>query len=160
LRHPFTVFTTQTSKIGQKPPPAKLGAPRAATITTMAKLTTDDLLDAFADMTLVEVTDFVRKFENKFGVTASTVTTLLPPQPTEDLDEVEQTEFDVILQDAGAKKVHVIKVVREIANGLTLKDAKYLVDDAPSTVLNKVTKEVAEEARGKLVAAGAAATIE
>jgi large subunit ribosomal protein L7/L12 len=130
----------------------------------MAKLSTDDLLDAFKELTLLELSEFVKKFEETFEVTAAApVAVAAAPgaaaggAPAEAAEE--QSEFDVILEGAGEKKIGVIKVVREIVSGLGLKEAKDLVDSAPKPLLEKVTKEAAEEAKGKLEAAGASVTV-
>jgi len=128
----------------------------------MAKLSTDDLLDAFKELTLLELSEFVKKFEETFEVTAAApVAVAAAPAaagaPAEAAEE--QTEFDVVLEGAGEKKIGVIKVVREIVSGLGLKEAKDLVDSAPKSLLEKVTKEAAEEAKAKLEAAGAAVTV-
>ncbi|WP_137148018.1 50S ribosomal protein L7/L12 [Mycolicibacterium sp. CR10] len=127
----------------------------------MAKLSTDDLLDAFKELTLLELSEFVKKFEETFEVTAAAPVAAAGPAaaaaPAEAAEE--QSEFDVILEGAGEKKIGVIKVVREIVSGLGLKEAKDLVDGAPKPLLEKVTKEAAEEAKGKLEAAGASVTV-
>ena len=130
----------------------------------MAKLSTDDLLDAFKELTLLELSEFVKKFEETFEVTAAApVAVAAAPgaaaagAPAEAAEE--QSEFDVILEGAGEKKIGVIKVVREIVSGLGLKEAKDLVDGAPKPVLEKVAKEAAEEAKAKLEAAGASVTV-
>jgi large subunit ribosomal protein L7/L12 len=130
----------------------------------MAKLSTDDLLDAFKELTLLELSEFVKKFEETFEVTAAApVAVAAAPgaaaagAPAEAAEE--QSEFDVILEAAGDKKIGVIKVVREIVSGLGLKEAKDLVDSAPKPLLEKVAKEAAEEAKGKLEAAGATVTV-
>jgi large subunit ribosomal protein L7/L12 len=128
----------------------------------MAKLSTDDLLDAFKELTLLELSDFVKKFEETFDVTAAAPVAVAAAAggagaPAEAAEE--QSEFDLILEGAGEKKIGVIKVVREIVSGLGLKEAKDLVDGAPKPVLEKVTKEAAEEAKGKLEAAGASVTV-
>jgi large subunit ribosomal protein L7/L12 len=128
----------------------------------MAKLSTDDLLDAFKELTLLELSEFVKKFEETFEVTAAApVAVAAAPAaagaPAEAAEE--QTEFDVVLEGAGEKKIGVIKVVREIVSGLGLKEAKDLVDSAPKALLEKVTKDAAEEAKAKLEAAGAAVTV-
>jgi large subunit ribosomal protein L7/L12 len=125
----------------------------------MAKLSTDDLLDAFKELTLLELSEFVKKFEETFEVTAAApVAVAAAPGAAAEAAE-EQSEFDVILEGAGDKKIGVIKVVREIVSGLGLKEAKDLVDSAPKPLLEKVTKEAAEEAKGKLEAAGASVTV-
>jgi large subunit ribosomal protein L7/L12 len=130
----------------------------------MAKISTDDLLDVFKEMTLLELSDFVKKFEETFEVTAAAPVAVAAAgggpaggAPAEAAEE--QTEFDVILEAAGDKKIGVIKVVREIVSGLGLKEAKDLVDSAPKPVLEKVTKEAADEAKAKLEAAGATVTV-
>jgi large subunit ribosomal protein L7/L12 len=130
----------------------------------MAKLSTDDLLDAFKELTLLELSEFVKKFEETFDVTAAApVAVAAAPgaaaggAPAEAAEE--QSEFDVILEAAGEKKIGVIKVVREIVSGLGLKEAKDLVDSAPKPLLEKVAKEAAEDAKAKLEAAGASVTV-
>ena len=129
----------------------------------MAKLSTDELLDAFKELTLLELSDFVKAFEETFDVTAAApvaVAAAVPgaAAPAAEAAE-EQSEFDVILEAAGDKKIGVIKVVREIVSGLGLKEAKDLVDSAPKPLLEKVAKEAAEEAKTKLEAAGATVTV-
>ena len=130
----------------------------------MAKMSTDQLLDAFKEMTLLELSDFVKAFEETFEVTAAApVAVAAAPgaagagAPAEAAEE--QSEFDVILEAAGDKKIGVIKVVREIVSGLGLKEAKDLVDGAPKPLLEKVAKDAAEEAKAKLEAAGASVTV-
>ena len=126
----------------------------------MAKMSTDELLDAFKEMTLLELSEFVKKFEEVFEVTAAApvaVAAAGAAAPAEAAEE--QSEFDVILESAGEKKIGVIKVVREIVSGLGLKEAKDLVDGAPKALLEKATKEAAEDAKGKLEAAGATVTV-
>jgi large subunit ribosomal protein L7/L12 len=128
----------------------------------MAKLSTDELLDAFKELTLLELSEFVKKFEETFEVTAAAPVAVAaaPGAAPADAEAVEeQSEFDVILEGAGDKKIGVIKVVREIVSGLGLKEAKDLVDSAPKPLLEKVTKEAAEEAKAKLEAAGATVTV-
>jgi large subunit ribosomal protein L7/L12 len=128
----------------------------------MAKLSTDDLLDAFKDLTLLELSEFVKKFEETFEVTAAAPVAVAAAGPAAGAPAEaaeEQSEFDLILEGAGEKKIGVIKVVREIVSGLGLKEAKDLVDSAPKPLLEKVTKEAAEEAKGKLEAAGASVTV-
>lgn len=121
----------------------------------MAKLSTDELLDAFKEMTLLELSDFVKKFEETFEVTAAAPVAVAAAVEAAE----EQSEFDVILEAAGDKKIGVIKVVREIVSGLGLKEAKDLVDGAPKPLLEKVAKEAADEAKAKLEAAGATVTV-
>ncbi|OBA72431.1 50S ribosomal protein L7/L12 [Mycobacterium sp. 1554424.7] len=130
----------------------------------MAKISSDDLLDAFKEMTLLELSDFVKKFEETFEVTAAAPVAVAAAggpaagaAPAEAAEE--QSEFDVILEAAGDKKIGVIKVVREIVSGLGLKEAKDLVDGAPKPLLEKVAKEAADEAKAKLEAAGATVTV-
>ena len=126
----------------------------------MAKLTTDELLDAFKELTLLELSEFVKKFEETFEVTAAAPVAMAAAPAAAPAEAVEeQSEFDLILEGAGEKKIGVIKVVREIVSGLGLKEAKDLVDSAPKPLLEKVTKEAAEEAKAKLEAAGATVTV-
>ena len=128
----------------------------------MAKLSTDELLEAFKELTLIELSEFVKQFEETFGVTAAApVAVAGPAGPAAGAAEVaeEQDEFDVILESAGEKKVQVIKAGRELVSGLGLKEAKDLVDAAPKAILEKATKEVAEAAKAKLEDAGAKATV-
>ena len=128
----------------------------------MAKLSTDELLDAFKEMTLLELSEFVKQFEETFDVTAAAPVAAAAAGPAGGAPAEaaeEQSEFDVILEGAGEKKIDFIKVVREIVSGLGLKEAKDLVDSAPKALLEKVTKEAAEEAKGKLEAAGASVTV-
>jgi large subunit ribosomal protein L7/L12 len=128
----------------------------------MAKLSTDELLDAFKELTLLELSEFVKKFEETFEVTAAAPVAVAaaPGAAAAGAEEAEeQTEFDVILEAAGEKKIGVIKVVREIVSGLGLKEAKDFVDSAPKPLLEKVAKEAAEEAKTKLEAAGATVTV-
>jgi large subunit ribosomal protein L7/L12 len=126
----------------------------------MAKLSTEDLLDAFKEMTLLELSDFVKKFEETFEVTAAAPVAVAAPGAAAPVEaEPEQDEFDVVLESAGDKKIQVIKVVREIVSGLGLKEAKDLVEAAPKAVLEKVAKDQAEAAKEKLQAAGAAVSL-
>ena len=128
----------------------------------MAKLSTEDLLDAFKELTLLELSEFVKAFEETFDVTAAAPVAVAAAGPAGGAPAeaaVEQTEFDVILEGAGEKKIGVIKVVREIVSGLGLKEAKDLVDSAPKPLLEKVNKDAAEEAKAKLEAAGASVTV-
>jgi len=125
----------------------------------MAKLSSDELLDAFKEMTLLELSDFVKQFEETFDVTAAApvaVAAAGAPAATEAV--VEQDEFDVILEAAGDKKIQVIKEVRTLTS-LGLKEAKDLVDGAPKAVLEKVNKEAAEKGKAALEAAGASVTL-
>ncbi|BBX71960.1 50S ribosomal protein L7/L12 [Mycolicibacterium psychrotolerans] len=128
----------------------------------MAKLSTDDLLEAFKELTLLELSEFVKKFEETFEVTAAAPVAVAAAGPAAGAPAEaaeEQSEFDVILEGAGEKKIGVIKVVREIVSGLGLKEAKDLVDSAPKPLLEKVTKEAADDAKAKLEAAGASVTV-
>ena len=128
----------------------------------MAKLSTDELLDAFKEMTLLELSEFVKQFEEVFEVTAAAPVAVAAAAggAAAGAEEVEeQSEFDVILESAGEKKIGVIKVVREIVSGLGLKEAKDLVDGAPKPLLEKVAKEAAADAKAKLEAAGATVTV-
>jgi large subunit ribosomal protein L7/L12 len=134
-------------------------AVRKATI--MAKLSTEDLLDAFSELTLIELSDFVKKFEEKFEVTAAApVAIAAGPAGGGAVVEAEEEkdEFDVILEGPGDKKIQVIKEVRALTS-LGLKEAKDLVDAAPKAVLEKVTKEAAEKAKAALEGAGAKVTL-
>ena len=129
----------------------------------MAKLTTDELLDAFKEMTLLELSEFVKQFEDTFGVTAAApVAVAAAGAPAAGVGEAaapeEQDEFDVILEAAGDKKIQVIKEVRSLTS-LGLKEAKDLVDGAPKAVLEKVNKESADKARAALEGAGATVTV-
>nr|WP_042182634.1 50S ribosomal protein L7/L12 [Kibdelosporangium sp. MJ126-NF4]CEL15116.1 LSU ribosomal protein L7/L12 (P1/P2) [Kibdelosporangium sp. MJ126-NF4]CTQ93288.1 LSU ribosomal protein L7/L12 (P1/P2) [Kibdelosporangium sp. MJ126-NF4] len=122
----------------------------------MAKLSTDELLDAFKEMTLLELSDFVKQFEEVFDVKAAApVAVAAAPGAVAAEAPEEQDEFDVVLESAGDKKIQVIKVVREVVSGLGLKEAKELVESAPKPVLEKVAKEAAEAAKEKLEAVGA-----
>jgi large subunit ribosomal protein L7/L12 len=127
----------------------------------MAKLSNDELLDAFKEMTLLELSDFVKKFETTFEVTAAAPVAAAAagggaaaPEAAE-----EQDEFDVVLEAAGDKKIQVIKVVREVVSGLGLKEAKDLVESAPKAILEKIDKAAAEAAKEKLEGAGATVTV-
>ncbi|MCT4355849.1 50S ribosomal protein L7/L12 [Streptomyces sp. Je 1-79] len=125
----------------------------------MAKLSQDDLLAQFEEMTLIELSEFVKAFEEKFDVTAAAAVAAAPAGPGAVAETVEeQDEFDVILEGAGDKKIQVIKVVRELTS-LGLKEAKDLVDGTPKPVLEKVAKEAAEKAAESLKAAGASVTV-
>jgi large subunit ribosomal protein L7/L12 len=125
----------------------------------MAKLSTNELLDAFKELTLLELSEFVKEFETTFGVTAAApVAVAAAPgagggaAPAEEEDTVD--EVDVVLEAAGDKKIQVIKEVRSLTS-LGLKEAKDLVEAAPKAVLEKVTKETADKAKASLEAAGA-----
>jgi large subunit ribosomal protein L7/L12 len=125
----------------------------------MAKLSSDDLLDAFKDMTLIELSEFVKRFEDTFGVSAAAPVAVAAAGPAQGAAaeapaEEEQTEFDVVLTAAGDKKIQVIKEVRALTS-LGLKEAKDLVDGAPKAVLERVPKEQADKAKAQLEGAGA-----
>jgi large subunit ribosomal protein L7/L12 len=129
----------------------------------MAKLSTDELLDAFKDMTLIELSDFVKKFEETFEVTAAAPVAAAAPAAAGGAgaaaeEAEEQTEFDVVLEAAGDKKIQVIKEVRALTS-LGLKEAKDLVEAAPKTLLEKVSKDAADKAKESLEAAGATVTL-
>ncbi|PSL54824.1 large subunit ribosomal protein L7/L12 [Saccharothrix carnea] len=124
----------------------------------MAKLSTDELLDAFKEMTLLELSKFVKDFEETFEVTAAApvaVAAAAGPAGAAAPAEEEKDEFTVVLEGAGDKKIQVIKVVREVVSGLGLKEAKELVESAPKPLLENVAKDVADAAKEKLEAAGA-----
>ena len=129
----------------------------------MAKLSTDELLDAFKEMSLIELSEFVKQFEETFGVTAA-APVAVAAAPTAGggggaaEEAAEQDEFDVVLDSAGDKKIQVIKVVRELT-GLGLKEAKDLVDGAPKPVKEKVTKAEAEDMKKKLEEQGATVSV-
>ena len=129
----------------------------------MAKIAADDLLEAFKEMTLIELSEFVKQFEDTFGVTAAApVAVAAAPAAgggAAAADEAaEQDEFDVVLEAAGDKKINVIKEVRALTS-LGLKEAKELVEAAPKAVLEKVNKETAEKAKETLEGAGATVTL-
>lgn len=124
----------------------------------MAKLTTDQLLDAFKELSLIELSEFVKKFEETFEVTAAAPVAVAAPAAAGGgaaAEEVEEKDsFDVVIESAGDKKIQVIKEVRTLTN-LGLGEAKALVDGAPSTVLEGANKEAAEKAKAVLEEAGA-----
>ena len=126
----------------------------------MAKLSTDELLDAFKEMTLIELSEFVKQFEDVFDVKAAAPVAVAgpagPAAPAE--AEAEQDSFDVVLEGDGGKKIQVIKVVRELT-GLGLKEAKDAVEAAPKAILEGVNKEKAEAAKAKLEGEGAKVTL-
>jgi large subunit ribosomal protein L7/L12 len=128
----------------------------------MAKLSTDELIDAFKELTLLELSEFVKQFEETFDVTAAAPVAVAAAgpaaagAPAEAVEE--QDEFDVILEAAGEKKIQVIKEVRTLTN-LGLKEAKDLVDGAPKPLLEKVNKEAADKAKAALEGAGATVTV-
>ncbi|MFI5062395.1 MAG: 50S ribosomal protein L7/L12 [Streptosporangiales bacterium] len=128
----------------------------------MAKLSTDDLLDAFKEMTLLELSEFVKQFEETFDVKAAAPVAVAAAAPAggggEAAAEEEKDEFDVILEGAGDKKIQVIKEVRSLTS-LGLKEAKDLVDSAPKPLLERVNKETADKAKAALEGAGASVTV-
>ena len=128
----------------------------------MAKLSTDELLDAFKEMTLLELSEFVKQFEDTFGVTAAAPVAVAAAAPggggAAAEEVVEQDEFDVVLEAAGDKKIQVIKEVRSLTS-LGLKEAKDLVEAAPKAILEKVAKEAADKAREALEGAGATVSV-
>ena len=125
----------------------------------MAKLSNDELLEAFKEMTLLELSEFVKLFEDTFEVTAAAPVAAAAAAPAAAEAAAEQDEFDVVLESAGDKKIGVIKVVRELVSGLGLKEAKDLVESAPKAIVEKVDKEAAEAAKTKLEEAGATVTL-
>ncbi|WP_130014045.1 50S ribosomal protein L7/L12 [Serinicoccus sediminis] len=128
----------------------------------MAKLSTEELLDQFKEMTLIELSEFVKAFEDTFEVTAAAPVAVAAGAPAagggDEAAAEEQDEFDVVLEAAGDKKIQVIKEVRALTS-LGLKEAKDLVDGAPKPVLEKVDKEAAEKAKEQLEGAGATVTL-
>ncbi len=130
----------------------------------MAKISSDDLLEAFKEMTLIELSEFVKQFEDTFGVTAAAPVAAAAAAPAaggggEAAEEEEvSNEVDVILESAGDKKIQVIKEVRALTS-LGLKEAKDLVEAAPKAVLEKVTREAAAKAKEALEAAGASVSV-
>jgi len=131
-------------------------------MTTMAKLSTDDMLDAFKEMTLLELSDFVKKFEETFDVKAAAPVAVAAAAPgagaAAEAEVEEKDEFDVVLEAAGDKKIQVIKEVRTLTS-LGLKEAKDLVDGAPKPLLEHVNKETADKAKTALEGAGASVTV-
>jgi large subunit ribosomal protein L7/L12 len=129
----------------------------------MAKLSTEELLDAFKEMSLIELSEFVKQFEETFGVTAAAPVAVAAAPAAAGGGEAaaaveEQDEFDVVLEAAGDKKIQVIKEVRALTS-LGLKEAKDLVDGTPKPVLEKVAKDAAEKAKAQLEGAGATVTV-
>ena len=131
----------------------------------MAKLNTDELLDVFKEMTLIELSEFVKQFEETFGVTAAAPVAVAAAPAAGGAaaagggdDAADQDEFDVILESAGDKKINVIKEVRALTS-LGLKEAKELVESAPKPVVEKVTKDAADKAKEALEGAGATVTV-
>ena len=128
----------------------------------MAKLTSDDLLAQFKEMTLVELSDFVKAFETEFDVTAAAPVAVAAAGGAAGgaaAAAADQDEFSLILEDAGSQKIAVIKEVRALNSALGLKEAKDLVDATPATLLEKANKETADKAKAALEAAGAKVTI-
>ncbi len=129
----------------------------------MAKMSTEDLLEQFKDMTLLELSDFIKRFEEAFDVQAAAAAPVMvaagaPGAAAGGEEAEEQTEFDVILASAGDKKIQVIKEVRALTS-LGLKEAKDLVDSAPKPVLERVNKETADKAKEQIEAAGGTAEV-
>lgn len=128
----------------------------------MAKLTKDELIEAFKEMTLIELSEFLKEFEEVFDVTAAApvaVAAAGAPAAGGEAAAEEKDEFDVVLENAGDKKIGVIKVVRELVPGLGLKDAKEMVEGAPKAILEGANKDDAEAAKAKLEEAGASVTL-
>lgn len=127
----------------------------------MAKMSNDELLDVFKEMTLLELSEFVKQFEETFDVTAAAPVAAAPAAGggAEEEEAEEQTEFDVVLDSPGDKKIQVIKVVREVVSGLGLKEAKELVEEVPKALLEGVKKDEADAAKEKLEEAGASISI-
>ena len=117
-------------------------------------MTNEEILEAIGNLTVLELSELVKAAEEKFGVSAAAPVAVAAAAPAEGAAAAEKSEFDVILKDAGASKINVIKAVRE-ATGLGLKEAKALVDGAPAPVKEGVSKADAEDIKGKLEAAGA-----
>src|SRR6185503_14861792 len=124
----------------------------------MAKLSTDELLDAFKEMTLIELSEFVKQFEETFGVTAAAPVAVAAAPAAGGAEAAAQDEFDVVLEAAGEKKINVIKEVRALTS-LGLKEAKDLVESAPKAILEKVDKAAAEKAKEALEGAGASVSV-
>lgn len=128
----------------------------------MAKLSTDQLIDAFKELTLIELSEFVSQFEEVFNVTAAAPVAVAAAPAAGGGDggaAADQDEFDVILEDGGAQKIAVIKEVRNLNSALGLKEAKDLVDATPAVLLEKANKETADKAKAALEAAGAKVTL-
>lgn len=124
----------------------------------MAKLTTDEIIDALKEMTLLEASELVKAIEDTFGVSAAAPAAVVAAPAAGAAETEEKTEFDVVLEGFGDNKIQVIKAVRELTN-LGLKEAKEVVEGAPKAVLEGAKKEDAEAAKEKLEAAGAAVTL-
>ena len=127
--------------------------------TNMAKLSTPDLLGQFKDMTLVELTEFVKAFETEFDVTAAAPVAAAAAGAAGGAADAAQDEFTIILEDAGSQKIAVIKEVRALNSSLGLKEAKDLVDATPATIMEKADKATADKAKAAFEAAGAKVTI-
>ena len=128
----------------------------------MAKLSKDELIEQFKEMTLIELSEFLKEFEEVFDVTAAAPVAVAAAPGAAGGDAAaaeEKDEFAVVLEDAGAKKIGVIKVVRELVPGLGLKDAKEMVEGAPKAILEGANKDDAEAAKAKLEEAGAKVTL-
>ena len=128
----------------------------------MAKLTKDELIEQFKEMTLIELSEFLKEFEEVFDVTAAAPVAAVAagaPAAGGEAAAEEKDEFDVVLENAGDKKIGVIKVVRELVPGLGLKDAKEMVEGAPKAILEGANKDDAEAAKAKLEEAGASVTL-
>lgn len=128
----------------------------------MAKLSKDELIEQFKEMTLIELSEFLKEFEEVFDVTAAApvaVAAAGAPAAGGEAAAEEKDEFDVVLENAGDKKIGVIKVVRELVPGLGLKDAKEMVEGAPKAILEGANKDDAEAAKAKLEEAGASVTL-
>ena len=128
----------------------------------MAKLSKDELIEQFKEMTLIELSEFLKEFEEVFDVTAAApvaVAAAGAPAAGGDAAAEEKDEFDVVLEGAGDKKIGVIKVVRELVPGLGLKDAKEMVEGTPKAILEGASKDDAEAAKAKLEEAGAKVTL-
>ena len=125
----------------------------------MAKLSNDELIEAFKEMSLIELSDFVKLFEETFDVEAATPVTAVAAAPAADAPAVEEKdEFDVVLESFGDKKIAVVKVVKNLT-GLGLKEAKDLVESAPSTLFENAKKEDAEKAKAEIEEAGGKVTL-
>lgn len=132
-----------------------------ATKATKRTISKEDVIEFVSNMTVLELSELIEQFEEKFGVSATTpiaVSASTGPEKAEQVEEAEKTEFDVMLMEVGDKKIQVIKVVRSITN-LGLKEAKELVDNAPSRVKEGISKEDAENIKKQLEEAGATADI-
>ncbi|WP_026459998.1 50S ribosomal protein L7/L12 [Schaalia suimastitidis] len=127
----------------------------------MAKLSNDELIEAFKEMSLIELSDFVKLFEETFDVTAAApaaVAVAAAPAAGEEAAAEEKSEFEVVLESAGDKKIAVVKAVKALT-GLGLKEAKELVDNAPSTIFENAKKEDAEKAKAEIEEAGGTVTL-